>query len=58
MEEVNMYAVVQIGSSQYKISQGDTIETNRLKHEVGKDFALDKVLLFANHRQLYLSLLS
>ena len=43
-----MYAVVQIGSSQIKVSEGDTIEANRLKDEAGKSITLDKVLMYAN----------
>ena len=43
-----MYAVVQIGSSQIKVSEGDTIEANRLDQEAGKSITLDKVLMYAN----------
>jgi len=42
-----MYAVVQIGSSQFRISEGDIVYATRLRGEVGKDIQLDKVLLFA-----------
>lgn len=40
-----MYAVVKIGASQYKISEGDTIKAVRLEGEEGKDITLDQVLL-------------
>ena len=43
-----MYAVVQLGSSQYKVSEGDTIEADLLKEEKGGNITLDKVLLFAD----------
>ncbi len=43
-----MYAVVQVGSSQYKVSEGDLIESNRMDGEKGKNVTLDKVLLYAN----------
>mgnify|MGYP001589640915 FL=1 len=43
-----MFAVVQIGPYQYKVGEGDSIETYRLQDEVGKKMTLDKVLLFAN----------
>ena len=43
-----MYAVVQIGGSQYKISEGDVIRTTRLKDDEGSQITLDQVLLFAN----------
>ena len=42
-----MYAIVQIGSSQMKVSEGDTIDAHRIKEEAGKSITLDKVLLFA-----------
>ncbi len=43
-----MFAVVQVGSFQYKVSEGDTITANRLEGEAGKKIALDKVLFFVN----------
>ena len=43
-----MYAVVQVGSYQYRVSEGDLIEANRLEEEKGKNVTLDKVLLYAN----------
>ena len=42
-----MYAVVKIGSSQFKVSEGDTIYANRLDAEKGKSVTLDNVLLYA-----------
>ena len=43
-----MYTIVQIGSTQFKVSEGDMIDTDRLKQEPGQTITLDKVLLFAN----------
>lgn len=43
-----MYAVVQIGGAQYKISEGDVIRTTRLKDDEGSQITLDQVLLLAN----------
>lgn len=43
-----MYAVVQLGSSQYKVSEGDTIEVDLMESEKGKSVTFDKVLLFAD----------
>ena len=43
-----MYAIVEVGSRQYKVSEGDMIRAHSLKEEAGKDITLDKVLLFAN----------
>ena len=41
-----MYTIVQVGSLQYKVAQGDTIEVNRLDSEAGKSINLDKVLFY------------
>lgn len=43
-----MYVVVKLGATQYKIAEGDTIVTNRMKEEEGKAVTLDNVLLFEN----------
>ena len=43
-----MYAIVQVGSLQYKVSEGDSIDTQLLEGKDGKDIALDKVLLLAD----------
>lgn len=43
-----MYAIVQFGSFQYRVSEGDTIETQRVESKEGMDIILDKVLLVAN----------
>lgn len=42
-----MFAVVQIGSLQFKVKEGDTIEANRLADEVGKSVQLSEVLMYA-----------
>jgi large subunit ribosomal protein L21 len=46
-----MYAIVQIGNSQFKVSEGDTIEAGRLQEEVGKSITLDKVLIYSKDAQ-------
>lgn len=43
-----MYAVIQVGSTQYKVSEGDTIETQMLRGQQGEDVQLDRVLLVAD----------
>ena len=43
-----MYAIVAVGHAQYKVSEGDTIETNQFPAEEGKNITLDKVLMFAH----------
>lgn len=40
-----MYAVVETGSKQYRVSVGQTIDVERLAVEAGSDIALDHVLL-------------
>ena len=42
-----MYAVVQLGSSQFKVAEGDVIDADRIKEDDGKTIVLDKVLIFA-----------
>lgn len=44
-----MYAIVQVGSLQYKVSEGDTIDTQILEDKEGSEIALDKVLLFCDN---------
>ena len=43
-----MYAVIETGSKQYKVSAGDTLEIERLPIEAGKTYTFDKVLLVSN----------
>jgi large subunit ribosomal protein L21 len=43
-----MYAVVKTGGKQYRVSPGDSIDVEKLPHEVGEQVELDEVLLVAN----------
>ena len=43
-----MYAVVQIGGTQYKVSEGDVINITRLPDSQGSEVTLDQILLLAN----------
>ena len=43
-----MFAVIQVGANQFKVSEGDTFEAFRLDHEPSENITLDKILLFAN----------
>jgi len=43
-----MYAIVQVGSLQYKVSEKDVIETQLVEGKEGKSITLDKVLFFAD----------
>jgi len=47
-----MYAIVKIGNSQFKVSEGDTIEADRLQEKEGKNIKLDKVLLFSKGNEV------
>ena len=40
-----MFAVLTTGGKQYKVSEGDVIEVEKLDHEVGEKISLDKVLM-------------
>ena len=40
-----MYAVLETGSKQYRVTAGDTLEIERLAVEAGQPFTFDRVLL-------------
>lgn len=43
-----MYAVLETGSKQYRVSAGDTLEIERLAVEAGQPVTFDRVLLVSN----------
>lgn len=43
-----MYAVLETGSKQYRVSTGDTLQIERLEVEAGKPVTFDRVLLVNN----------
>ena len=43
-----MYAVINVGSFQFKVSPGDMIDAPKLESEVGQEFDIKDVLLYAN----------
>lgn len=43
-----MYAVLETGSKQYRVSAGDTLEVERLTIEAGQPVTFDRVLLVAD----------
>jgi len=47
-----MYAVIEVGGKQYRVSEGETIEVERLPLEVGKTLSIDRVLLLGGDGQL------
>ena len=49
-----MFAVVQVGNRQFKVSEGDVIKANRLDHEKGQQIILDKVLLYSDGKNVKL----
>ncbi len=43
-----MYAVIETGSKQYRVTAGDTLEVERLETEAGQTVTFDRVLFLAN----------
>jgi large subunit ribosomal protein L21 len=44
----NMYAVIQTGGKQYRVSEGDTLKVEKLVADAGADVELDRVLMVAD----------
>jgi len=49
-----MFAVVLVGNQQFKVSEGDVINANRLDYEKGQNIVLDKVLLYSDGKDVKL----
>jgi large subunit ribosomal protein L21 len=47
-----MYAVIQFGSDQFKVSEGDIIEVDRLEGEDGKTITVDDVLMISDGKDI------
>lgn len=43
-----MYAIIETGGKQYKVSEGDVIQVEKLGVEAGSDYSFDNVLLVAD----------
>jgi len=43
-----MYAVLETGGKQYRVSAGDTLEVERIPAEAGQSIRLDRILLVNN----------
>ena len=43
-----MYAVIQTGGKQYRVSEGDTLKVEKLAAEAGADIEIDQVLMVAD----------
>ncbi len=49
-----MYAVIQTGGKQYRVSAGEKLKIERIAGEVGQEITLDRVLLVADGNALKL----
>lgn len=47
-----MYAVLETGSKQYRVSPGDTLKIERLTADPGQTFTFDRVLMVNNDGQV------
>jgi large subunit ribosomal protein L21 len=52
LRENFMYAVLETGSKQYRVTAGDTLEIERLETEAGKPVTFDRVLLVSNEGKI------
>jgi len=43
-----MYAIIETGGKQYKVSEGNVIKVEKLAVEAGADYAFDKVLVVSD----------
>ena len=43
-----MYAIIQTGGKQYKVSEGSVIDVEKLDHEVGKTVEISEVLMIGS----------
>ena len=46
-----MYAIIETGAKQYKVSKGDTLEVESLGVKEGKEVKLDKVLFVSDKKE-------
>ena len=47
-----MYAIVETGGKQYRVSEGDTIQIEKLPGEVGDTVELDRVLMVSDGKKV------
>ena len=47
-----MYAVLETGSKQYRVTAGDTLQIERLDVEAGKPFTFDRVLFVSGDNKM------
>ena len=48
-----MYAVIETGGKQYRVSQGDVVRVERLEENVGEQVAIDAVHLIADGENVF-----
>jgi large subunit ribosomal protein L21 len=48
-----VYAVVETGGKQYKVSAGEIVKVDKLSREVGEKVELDRVLLVADGEEVH-----
>lgn len=48
-----MYALIENGGHQHKVSPGDTIKVQKIEADIGKEISLDKVLLVSKGENIY-----
>jgi len=48
-----MYAVIETGGKQYRVSQGDVVRVERLEENVGDKVAIDAVHLIADGKAVF-----
>ena len=46
-----MYAIVETGGKQFRVSEGDVIRTDLIETEVGSSVTFDRVILAAVYQQ-------
>jgi len=47
-----MYAIVECGGKQYRVTPGDVITVEQLREEVGREVSLDRVLLVGDEEAI------
>lgn len=47
-----MYAIIETGGKQYKVSEGDVVQVERLEASVGETIEIDRVLLIGGNENI------
>lgn len=47
-----MYAIIETGSKQYRVAEGDVIQVEKLHVEEGKEITLDRVLMVSDGQEV------